>query len=107
MILKRNPGVKRKAAFIICLAAFAASVGLALFSPGFSDWGNKRVAGYYIENGLSETMCPNIVNSVVWDFRAFDTLGEETVLFTAAVGVFSIMVFGKREKGREKERIGR
>ncbi len=99
--------MKREIAFALCLAVLALSLGFSLFSPGFSDWERKQSARYYIENGLAETGSPSIVNSVVWDFRAFDTLGEEIVLFTAAVGVFTIMVFGIREKGREKERIGR
>lgn len=99
--------MKREIAFALCLAVLALSIGSVLLSPGFSDWGNKRAARYYIENGLAGTGSPSIVNSVVWDFRAFDTLGEEIVLFTAAVGVFSVMVFGIKEKGRRKERIGR
>lgn len=99
--------MKREIAFLVCLLVLALSLGFSLFSPGFSDWDSKRAGRYYIENGLEKTGSPSIVSSVVWDFRAFDTLGEEIVLFTAAVGVFTVMVFGIREKGREKEKIGR
>jgi multisubunit Na+/H+ antiporter MnhB subunit len=63
-------------------------------SPVFNSWENKNVAEYYIEKGFDETMSANLVSSIVWDFRGFDTLGEETVLFTAAVGVFTIFVLG-------------
>jgi multicomponent Na+:H+ antiporter subunit A len=99
--------MKRQIAFGVCLIVFMLSVGLVLFSAGFSSWGRKESAYYYIERGLVETNAPSIINAIVWDFRAFDTLGEEIVLFTAAVGVFTVMVFGISEKGREGEKIGR
>ncbi len=48
---------------------------------------------YFIKNGQRETGSNNIVSSVVFDYRGFDTLGEATVLFTAVTGVF--MLFTK------------
>jgi multicomponent Na+:H+ antiporter subunit B len=33
----------------------------------------------------------------LWDFRGYDTLGEATVLFTAAIGVITIIrLVGKK-----------
>jgi multisubunit Na+/H+ antiporter MnhB subunit len=58
------------------------------------NWESKDVARYYIGEGMKETGSANVVSSIVWDFRGFDTLGEETVLFTAAVGVLTIIIFG-------------
>ena len=45
---------------------------------------------YYIENGVAETGANNIVTSIVFDYRGFDTLGEATVLFAAVLGVGSL-----------------
>ena len=45
----------------------------------------------YISRGLQETGAANIVASVILDFRAYDTLGEATVLFTAIIGATVIM----------------
>ena len=59
--------------------------------PRFGTWGSRQVAQYYIEHGAYETGSANLVNAIVWDFRGYDTMGEETVLFTAALGVFLIM----------------
>ncbi|MCQ2446805.1 MAG: hypothetical protein MJ141_07990 [Clostridia bacterium] len=42
-----------------------------------------EVADYYIENALEETGAVNIVAGMILDYRAFDTLGESFVLFTA------------------------
>ncbi|MCR4672625.1 MAG: hypothetical protein K5637_05245 [Lachnospiraceae bacterium] len=39
----------------------------------------------YIEKGLEETGAVNIVSGIILDYRAFDTLGESHVLFTALI----------------------
>jgi multisubunit Na+/H+ antiporter MnhB subunit len=50
-----------------------------------------RVADTYITQGLSKTGATNLVASVILDFRAYDTLGEATVLFTAVMGVLAVL----------------
>ncbi len=51
----------------------------------------EPAAQHYIENGLQETGAANLVASVILDFRAYDTLGEATVLFTAIIGATVIL----------------
>jgi len=63
-----------------------------------------RVASTYIEQGLAKTGATNIVSSVILDFRAYDTLGEATVLFTAVIGVLAIARRVGRKKVGEKVR---
>ena len=58
-----------------------------------------RVAGDYLKNGLSQTGATNFVASVMLDYRAYDTLGEVTVLFAAVIGVLAVV----RRVGRKKE----
>lgn len=48
-------------------------------------------ASQYLLNGLKETGVPNIVTAVLLDYRAYDTLGEATVLFTAIIGAITIL----------------
>jgi multisubunit Na+/H+ antiporter MnhB subunit len=64
------------------------------------DFGSPRmeVASRYLEQGLPETGASNLVGSVILDYRAYDTLGEATVLFTAVIGVVTVM----RRVGRKK-----
>jgi multisubunit Na+/H+ antiporter MnhB subunit len=50
-----------------------------------------RVSGSYVENGLADTGAANLVASVILDYRAYDTLGEATVLFTAVMGVMAVL----------------
>jgi len=57
-----------------------------------------RVAGAYLKEGLTETGAANLVASVILDYRAYDTLGEATVLFTAVMGVLAVV----RRVGRKK-----
>jgi multisubunit Na+/H+ antiporter MnhB subunit len=57
-----------------------------------------RVSREYLQHGVEKTGAPNIVMSVILDYRAYDTLGEATVLFTSIVGAFVIL----RRRGRKK-----
>lgn len=57
-----------------------------------------KVAKIYLSKALSQTGAANVVSSVMLDFRAYDTLGEATVLFTAVIGVLAIV----RRIGRKK-----
>ena len=50
-----------------------------------------KVGRHYIDRGREETGAPNIVTSVVVNYRGFDTLGEATILFTAVAGVILIL----------------
>ncbi|MHC4571701.1 MAG: hydrogen gas-evolving membrane-bound hydrogenase subunit E [Planctomycetota bacterium] len=45
----------------------------------------------YVSEGLAKTGAANIVASVILDFRAYDTLGEATVLFTSIIGATVIL----------------
>jgi multisubunit Na+/H+ antiporter MnhB subunit len=61
-----------------------------------------RVSGNYLAQGLEKTGAANIVSSVILDFRAYDTLGEAAVLFTAAMGVLAVMrLIGRKEAGQK------
>jgi multisubunit Na+/H+ antiporter MnhB subunit len=62
------------------------------------------VAGTYLARGLTGTGATNLVGSVILDFRAYDTLGEATVLFTAVIGVLAVMRRVGRKKPEEPDR---
>ena len=55
-------------------------------------------------NGLEEGSA-NVVTSIVVNYRSFDTLGEVTVLFTAALGVGILAGFRKRRIEFEEHRV--
>jgi multisubunit Na+/H+ antiporter MnhB subunit len=88
--------MKRYLAFIIALMItafmFMIGVGLTFGAPAHSDMDN-----YFIEHGQEQIATNNIVTTVVFDYRGFDTLGESTVLFTAVIGV--AMMFRRLGEG--------
>ena len=61
---------------------------------------NHHVAPRYIEKSGAEVGPPNMVTSVLASYRGYDTLGEVTVIFTAAVGV--LLLLGRSPRRRRK-----
>jgi multicomponent Na+:H+ antiporter subunit B len=57
----------------------------------------------YLADGLKQTGSANIVTSVLLDYRAYDTLGEATVLFAAVLGALAVLR-GKAWSKRGKDK---
>ena len=76
---------------------------------------HHHVVPRYLLNSYTEVGIPNVVTSVLASYRSYDTLGETFVIFTAAVGVLSILGQGsvsepgknkpQREKSSESENV--
>lgn len=60
----------------------------------------------YLEEGTSKTGAVNLVTAVILDFRAYDTLGEVAVLFTAVIGIMAVLRRPGRKKIEEKDNVG-
>lgn len=58
-----------------------------------------HVSPRYIERGPSETGATNMVTAVLADYRAFDTLGETVVVFTAAIACVLVLARGRTSEG--------
>jgi multicomponent Na+:H+ antiporter subunit B len=56
-----------------------------------------HVSPRYIKKTLEETATPNMVTSVLADYRGYDTLGETTVIFTAGIACM-LLLRKKKEK---------
>jgi multisubunit Na+/H+ antiporter MnhB subunit len=71
-------------------------VGIVAFKslPAFGE-PLMLVSQRYVVNSAADTGAANIVAAIILDYRAYDTLGEATVLFAAVVGVLTVM----RRKG--------
>lgn len=52
---------------------------------------HQHVAPRYIEQSYDEIGLPNIVTSVLASYRGFDTFGEVVVIFTAGLGVLTLL----------------
>lgn len=91
----------RSVVSIILLVVILVGLGLALASVPFGA-AKTQVGDHYIANGREDTGAANIVTSVVVGYRAFDTLGEITVLFVAAVGLGAVLATGVRTAERKE-----
>ncbi|HEX6000349.1 MAG TPA: monovalent cation/H+ antiporter subunit A, partial [Hyphomicrobiaceae bacterium] len=72
--------------------AVAAGSGLAALAYAvMTSPPPASIAGYFVRNAYSEGGGTNIVNVILVDFRAFDTLGEITVLCVVALTVYALL----------------
>lgn len=58
----------------------------------------KPIAAYF-ENAYELSGAKNMVNAILVDFRAFDTMLEGVVLFTAGIGVYTLIKLRKLRRG--------
>ena len=57
---------------------------------------NAHVSPYYLHHSLEQTATPNVVTSILADYRGYDTLGETSVIFTA--GMACILLLRRRRR---------
>lgn len=79
---------------LLLAAAAAALAVVALEMPTCGDPTAPAFASpltaYYQTRATLETGCLNQVAAIVADYRAYDTLGETTVLFTAVAAILAL-----------------
>lgn len=64
---------------------------------------HSHVAPRYIEESPQEVGIPNMVTSVLASYRGYDTFGEVTVIFTAAIAVLLLLGSLKRSEAPAAE----
>jgi len=87
--------------FRVLHAAIALGVGVTFTLIGLSAQGHRLfepIASFY-ENSYELAGARNIVNAILVDFRAFDTMLEIVVLLTAGIGVYTLIKL--RQPGRD------
>ena len=77
--------------FVIFLAGIKILATLPDFGTAIFAEVPQAASQTYISQGLQKTGAANLVTSVILDFRAYDTLGEATVLFTSIIGATVIL----------------
>ena len=60
---------------------------------------HNEVSERYFNDALEDTGVLNMVTSIVLDYRAYDTMFETIVLFTAALAVVITIKTSKRRRG--------
>lgn len=90
----------RRLVFAAAIAGFGAFylwglVGLPGFGHYPGPYGNE-----VNHEAISQTNATGVVSAVNFDYRGFDTLGEEFILFVAAAGVATVLRVLRRERER-------
>jgi multicomponent Na+:H+ antiporter subunit A len=80
------------------VALFAGGLMSALVMIATSVQFHPSVADYFADHSVTLAHGRNIVNVILVDFRALDTLGEITVLGVAGIGVYALL---KLKLGKE------
>jgi multicomponent Na+:H+ antiporter subunit A len=84
------------------------AVGVGTFAGAFALWAaspppGPSVADEYLARALSEGGGRNATNVILTDFRAFDTLGEITVLAVVAMGAMALVAARRPDDEAEAE----
>ncbi len=77
----------------LVIALMSGGVMTALTLKAVSVEFSPTISGYFTENSPVKAFGENVVNVILVDFRALDTLGEITVLTLAATGVIALLTF--------------
>ena len=95
---ERTPSHMPLLSLVVGLITGAALIYATFDMPAFGAADapvNLHVAPRYLNESFGEVGLPNVVTSVLASYRGYDTLGEVTVIFTAAVAV--MMLLGGRK----------
>ena len=87
---------------VVILITTAALIYATFDMPPFGDPMapiHHYVAPRYLYQSSDEIGIPNVVTSVLASYRGYDTLGEVTVVFTAAIGV--LLLIGRPDKDKQ------
>jgi multisubunit Na+/H+ antiporter MnhB subunit len=87
---------------ITLTAIFVLSISVFKLLPPFGQ-PIMSTSQYYLDNGAAQTGAANLVAPIVLDYRAYDTLGEVTVLSTAILGTLTILRIRSKSKDNPKE----
>ena len=98
---KATPNAQSIKALFVCSLLGLALVYGSLDMPLFGDPNapvHQHAAPRYLNDSKDEIGLPNVVTSVLASYRGYDTMGETFVIFTAAVGVLTLIGRSRRRK---------
>ncbi len=81
---------------VVALAAGVLMTGFVLAAVGTDD---EPIADWFLQNSQPLAKGQNVVNTIIVDFRALDTLGEVFVLAVAGFGVAALLKLRARRRG--------
>lgn len=95
--------VKRPAKIVNLIIAISVGTLVTVIALAVQGSNMFDSISIYFENAYELTGGKNIVNTILGDFRAFDTMLEVVVLFIAGIGVYTLVKLKSRKEGRDVE----
>ena len=85
---------------LVCLVSYMLLLAVGEMPPygNIDNPTNNEVASRYIEKGVEESGGLNLVTNIILDYRAYDTLLETTVLFTAVMAIMLVLGVSTSQK---------
>ena len=83
--------MKKKILVITILFLFSTFLFLNLQQIPAEQLISDNAAAFYQKYGLEKTESLNLVTAILYDFRAFDSLAESTVIFAAVSGIVLVL----------------
>ncbi|GAB4377387.1 MAG: hypothetical protein Kow0042_25030 [Calditrichia bacterium] len=80
--------------------AFMAFQGLPKFGEPL-----MTVSSTYLADSIKKTGASNVVMGILLDYRAYDTLGEATVIFTSILGALVVLRIKGKKKKEELDQV--
>ncbi|MEJ6949710.1 hydrogen gas-evolving membrane-bound hydrogenase subunit E [Natronospora cellulosivora (SeqCode)] len=93
--------MKQWLAFIMLFLIGVGMISIVAEMPTFGDVHNPahtEMSERYLEQSVTETGSLNVVSAIISDYRAFDTLGETTVLFATVAAIYATLLAGSKSK---------
>jgi len=93
--------LKNTARYVLTISLLSILAVMMFIALDFEkDYHKTGVCEYYVARGVEDTGAINLVSAIYLNYRAYDTLGEATVLFVAVLGVTYLL---SHEKTRDED----
>ncbi len=81
---------------MISVIIIACALGISSFNQPTTA--GRTIPTFYLKNAITRLTSANVVNAIVWEFRGYDTLGEEMVLISASLSVVGVILSRERKR---------
>lgn len=90
---------------LLILAAVPLLYAVSLLPPigSVENPSYTHIVPHYLNEGPEETGCENIVTAIILNYRGFDTDGEVTVIFTAMMAVFGVLLLPRTARQEQPD----
>ncbi|MEM7283362.1 MAG: DUF4040 domain-containing protein [Pseudomonadota bacterium] len=105
---EKSPTSRKALSFVVVTLAALVVIYATFDKPQFGSPDaptQTYVAPWYLEKTQEYIDIPNVVTAVLGSFRAYDTLGEVFVVFTAGIGVLFLLA-GSAGGGKRRAPVG-